>query len=1105
MKRLVLWLIPLLGAFMCAGQELYARFEDPPAGARPWVYWYFMDGNRTREGITADLEAMKAAGIGGALMLEVGIGIPRGPVKFMSPEWLELFRFAAAEADRLGIVIAVGTGPGWCGTGGPWVKPEESMQHTVASETAVEGPARFDAVLPLPAPRNPYFGVGTLSPGLKKQWQEFHQDVAVVAFPTPEGNLRLKDADEKALYFRAPFSSTPGVKPYLLPETGTAPQAQCIAPERVVDLKGRMGADGHLVWDVPAGKWTILRVCRTLTGQTTRPAPEPGLGFETDKFSASALDRHLADYADKLLAAAGEDRHPDRGLAAFHFDSWEMSSQNGSPLFLEEFTKRRGYSPLPYLAAFTGRVVGNIDITERFLWDVRQTAQELTIANHISRLRDYAHKNGLVFSSEPYDLNPCSDLESGALADEPMCEFWSKGYGCATEYSCFEAVSIAHTMGRAVVGAEAFTAAGEAWRQYPGSMKEQGDWAFCCGINRFKFHTFQHQPRMDEFPGMTMGPYGVNWNRNQTWWKMSGAYHQYLARCQEVLRQGLPVADILYVVPEGAPCVFRPPADATDGAALPDRRGYNFDGCAPGVLLARASATADGRIAFPDGMTYRALVLPQTGAMTPALLRKIAELADAGVPVFGNPASRSPSLSGYPACDREAAALAGRLAAKCRLGGDSAFSLAKWIWAPGGSPAASAPPGECRFSKAFTLAGPVASAIATLTADNSFELFVNGKSVGSGDDFHVAYSFNIKPLLRPGANAVEIVAKNWSDSPNPAGLVAALSVRLADGTPVVLVTDKSWECRKAAGTGSLPAAELGPIGMPPWHLAVSLYPSYVSTAAVLREGGLPPDFESDQSVRYIHKAFADRDIYFIANRLGDVSKAQCRFRVTGVVSAEWWDPLTGERKSLAGFAQEGGVTSLSLRLEPHESGFVVFNKAARPDKPSAARETGFVKLCDVAGPWRVAFDSKWGGPSEPVPFATLQDWSTRPEPGVRFYSGTAEYQTVFDCPQDVAGAAGKQYLALGDVKCVASVSLNGTELGVLWCPPWRVRVPARLLREKGNTLTVRVANLWPNRLIGDTALAADKRLTKTTFNPYNAKSPLLPSGLLGPVALFAAE
>lgn len=191
MKRLLLLPTLLLATWLGAQStsSLEQDFRRPPDAARPWVYWIFMDGNMTREGMTADLEAMHRAGIGGVIMFEVDLGLPRGPVKFMTPEWQELFAHAVREAERLGIEIALCSGPGWCGTGGPWVRPEDSMQHLVASETHVLGPQKFNGTLPRPQPRRPYFGEGTLTPELAKQWREFHRDVAVLANPMPPYNL----------------------------------------------------------------------------------------------------------------------------------------------------------------------------------------------------------------------------------------------------------------------------------------------------------------------------------------------------------------------------------------------------------------------------------------------------------------------------------------------------------------------------------------------------------------------------------------------------------------------------------------------------------------------------------------------------------------------------------------------------------------------------------------------------------------------------------------------------------------------------------------------------------------------------------------------------
>ena len=150
---------------------------------------------------------------------------------------------------------------------------------------------------------------------------------------------------------------------------------------------------------------------------------------------------------------------------------------------------------------------------------------------------------------------------------------------------------------------------------------------------------------------------------------------------------------------------------------------------------------------------------------------------------------------------------------------------------------------------------------------------------------------------------------------------------------------------------------------------------------------------------------------------------------------------------------------------------------------------------EIAGPWEVSFDPRWGGPQR-VTFDQLDDWTTRAEPSIRYYSGKATYRTTFD------GKRGG-YLSLGRVAAMAQVSLNGRDLGVAWCDPWRLEIPAGLLRTHGNNLEITVANLWINRLIGDAGLPAEKRLTWTTRNPYHPDSPLQPSGLLGPVRIIA--
>jgi len=634
--------------------SLEEAFVNPPDTARPGVYWYFMDGNLSKEAMTKDLESMKEVGLGNLVYLEVMIGIPRGPIDFMSDQWQDHYKHAVREAERLGIDITLGSGPGWTGSGGPWVKPKGAMQHLLSSSVEVKGPAKYDAVLPLPKQHK--------TPWAKRE-TDYYQDIAVYAFP--KANPVIADINEKALYDRYPYTSWhEGVKEYLpAPAKFDEPSANVIAPKDIKDITEYLDSEGRLKWDVPAGDWTIVRMTRRATCADTRPAPLPGRGLECSKFDKDALDHHFANYYDKLVEKVGKRNGPN-GWTAVHIDSWEMGAQNWSKNFFAEFKKRRGYDAKPYLLAYSGRAVESLEKSERFLWDVRLTCQDLVLENHAGHLKKLGRNYGFELSIEPYDMSPTNDLDLGAVADVPMCEFWSDGMGYNSEFSCIESSSIAHTMGRPIVSAEAFTAGGsEEFRQYPWSMKNQGDWAFCMGVNRFVYHTFAHKPLGDEHrPGMTMGPYGVHWDRGQTWWPMVGAYHKYVSRCSHLLRQGVTVSDVLYLTPEGAPHVFKAPASALVKSEMKhyrDKKGYGFDGCSPNIL--KRAKVKNGRIEFPQGTSYSIMVLPEFETMTPQLVKRIERMVKAGATVVGPAPFKSPSLVGYPKCDNKVERVAKKL------------------------------------------------------------------------------------------------------------------------------------------------------------------------------------------------------------------------------------------------------------------------------------------------------------------------------------------------------------------------------------------------------------------------------------------------------------
>jgi alpha-L-rhamnosidase len=284
--------------------------------------------------------------------------------------------------------------------------------------------------------------------------------------------------------------------------------------------------------------------------------------------------------------------------------------------------------------------------------------------------------------------------------------------------------------------------------------------------------------------------------------------------------------------------------------------------------------------------------------------------------------------------------------------------------------------------------------------------------------------------------------------------------------------------------------------------------SGLSARQALQDAGVPPDFEqsglSDAgTIDWIHRKAGDADIYFVTSRWQPAEKVECTFRVSGR-QPELWDPVTGAMRDAAAFHQQDGRTVVPLEFDPCGSTFVIFRKPITANTAGAAK-ANYLRAesqLTLSGTWEVSFDPKWGGP-EKVSFDQLVDWTTRPEPGIKFYSGTAIYRKEFNLPTMPAKGT-RLLLDLGSVHEVASVRLNGRDLGVVWTKPARVDI-TDAVKAAGNALEITIVNLWPNRLIGDEALPKESRVTETNMRKFGTTSPLLPSGLIGPVSVLSLE
>ena len=1164
MKRLlILMAMAATMTLVCGADDLASNFSAPPASARPWVYWFPLSGNLTKEGITADLEAMARVGIGGVLYMEVDQGAPKGPADFGGPLWRELFRHACNEAHRLGLEINMNNDAGWCGSGGPWITPELSMQKVVWTETVVDGGKRFEGVLAKP-------------PAVK----DFYRDIAVLAMPTPgDDKFRLTEIDGKASFKPKWFAQTPATFP-------AAPAAAIIPRDGIVDLSAKMDASGKLAWDAPAGKWLVMRFGHTTTGKDNHPAPESGRGLECDKFSREAAAVHYNGLMAKVIA----DNKPLSGegkvLVSTHIDSWEVGSQNWTPKMREEFKNRRGYDLLPFLPAFTGRVIGSAEVTERFLWDLRQTVSDLIVENYAGEFRRLAHQDGLRLSIEAYDGAPVDEMTYGGQADEPMAEFWAWSFGkeggkfgCA--YSCWEMASVGHIYGRKVIGAEAFTSTNkEKWLGHPANIKDLGDWAFCEGINRFVFHRYAAQPWIGRAPGMGMGPWGLHYERTQTWWEQSKAWHEYLARCQYLLQQGLFVADVLYLQAEGAPRRFTPPADAEIAPHL--RGGYNYDGCTQEVVLTRLSVK-DGRLVLPDGMSYRVLVLPDVGTMTPRLLRKVGELVAAGATVIAapNPPQKAPGLATLGAGDAEVKALAAELWPKLVTG----TTAGKFLASRGVKPDFSATPKLRHIhrtigdAEVYFVANPEprdVTAVATFRiAGKQPELWwpdsgrILPAAVFEEKDGVTSVPLQLEPsgsvfvvFRKPSAGVDAIVGVTRDGKallPQSAG-VAAAALPDVSRTFTVAVwvkpdaeTTLLDEAKRGIAAFHVPRNDV--LYPPPGHEVWTAADAGMGLA-VGRNGVTVLEHGADHFAAVLVQAVPVTDWTHVAVVYRDGMPAlylngkpvrtgqKSEFTVhggAGVVHTRGTAPFKGRKTALQQFdhaladaeilklaqtSPAAPVTESPVfdfgRGEIWQSGDYTFTTAG-----GRKRELRAVVPVpqEIAGPWAVAFDPKWGGPAA-VTFDKLEDWTKRPEEGIKYYSGSAVYRTTFRANAPVSNT--RLYLDLGRVEVMAEVKLNGTDLGILWKPPYRVDVTG-VIRDGENTLEVKVVNLWINRQIGDEQLPEDSdrnkngtlkswpqwlqagkpspagRYTFSSWRLWKKGDQPIASGLLGPVQVMTAE
>lgn len=1117
---------------ICFGQALSSE------SVKPWVFWYWMHGAVTKEAITADLEAMKDAGLGGAYIFAIR-DVPNPPLfepsyRTMTPEWWGMVKHAMTEADRLGLKLGMNSCDGFTAAGGPWITPEMSMQKVVWADTIVSVGPVFTGKLPQPLKVENYYediavfaypaleGAGessyktvpkvTTSSGEEVQflaskdnkrgfssakscwiqysfeqpftcrsvkiltgWNNYQSNRLIVEVSDDGLNFRKHcrlvppragwlDSDANATqlipevnarYFRFvydPEGSEPGAEDiddakwaptlrllgielsgetkisqfegksgaiWRIDKRTTAdqlPDSKCVDPKKIKNITVFLQSDGSLKWDLPAGKWVILRMGHTSTGHVNYVGGG-GKGLECDKLNPEVVRFQFDQWFGEAFRQVGPDL-AGKVLKRFHVDSWECGSQNWSPVFRDEFEKRRGYDLLPFLPVMAGIPVKNTDFSERVLADVRQTIAEMMVDNFYKVSAEEANKKGCLFSAESVSPVMVSD---GMLhfkeVDLPMGEFWLNSPSHDKPNDILDAISGAHIYGKNIVQAESFTAIRFDWNEHPAMMKPVADRNFALGINKLFFHVFTLNPWKDRKPGMTLDKVGTFIQRDQTWWKPGKAFFDYITNCQVLLQQGKPVVDIAVFTGEETPRRAVLPDRLVDilpgifgkermdqerfriqNAGIPLRnvpagvktqanmadpedwvdplRGYSYDSFNRDALL-NLARVKDGRIVLPGGSSYGLLVVPGTMKMSP------------------------------------------------NGGGQMSLEMAQKV----------------------------------------LNLVLQGATVLMME----------KPLMEPG----------WDSGKGNDQKLKQVIAELFSGEKST-VTDPSggqiiqWKKGK------------GRIIQGPY------------LAETFDELGIRKDFagfdESGKQVSFVawnHRKEDQKDIYFVANQLEKQRTLELSFRIGNKVP-ELYNPVTNETRRCAQWKTENGRTKLTYRFEPNESLFVVF----REGKETSGNAKNWIDpgpVTMVSGEWKVQFDPAFGGPIDPVVFKELTDWSKSTDERIRFYSGTAVYKKSFNWNEPIPDNK-KLWLDLGSFANIVEVKMNGKLCGISWTAPFRVRID-QALKQGENKLEIAVTNTWANRIIGDHILKENQRVTWTTA-PYRLEGkPLLPAGLWGPVRI----
>ena len=1120
MPRFAVFCLSLIGTLasaQTASDPLVRGFENPPESARPRVWWHWMNGNITQEGIKLDLEWMHRVGLAGYQNFDAALQTPqvvKQRLVYMTPEWKEAFKYAVHLGDQFGMEMAIAGSPGWSESGGPWVPPSQGMKKYVWSETVVEGGKPFTGALAKPPSNTGAFQNESIHDELGSSQghkvPEFFADAAVIAYKRPAGDKPLESMQPKISASGGQFD------PSLLSDGDLEKSTGIAIPEKVGDI-------AWIEYEFPQAQ-TI----RAITFVTQ----DPGM-IESLIAGVSPPEKTLEASDD------GQDWREVAKLAGPVAPEHTVSLPAVTAKYFRVTFKRTPPPPLPPWAS-------GIDASSLgFKLPPKPTEYRIAelVLHPEPRVNHWEEKAAFVPVPDLYEFaTPHVDADQ-AIAKSDVIDLTSKMTPDGKlDWMPPPGKWVVLRFGYSLLGITNHPATPEA----TGLEVDKLNRKYVRNYFEKYLDTYKNTVGADE-----MGKKGIRYVVNDSWEAGSQNWTDNMI-AQFKMRRGYDPRPWMPVLT----------GQVVESAEASDRFLWDFRKTIADLIADEhygeletvlhehgmghyGESHESGRAFVADGMEVKKFNEVPMSAMW----------------------TQTPGVNniqyGYNADDRESASVAHIYGQNIAAAESMTAAAAPWAWAPDTlKPTADQEflNGINRFciheSAHQPLVGPRTAPGMTLGPFGQW--FNRNETWAEQAGAWTAYLARTSFLLQQGKFAADVIyfygedsnltalfANSAPDVPsgynfdyiNADGLIHELSVK--DGRIVtrsgmsyrLLALDKysrhmSLPVLRAIHAlveqGAVAAGE-EPIGTPSLaddaaefrKLNDDLFGAGTgvrtvgkgkvyagqNAEAALKEMNVAPDFDygklsNGQQILFAHRKLADGDLYFLDNRGNSSSTIDASFRITGK-APELWYSETG-KISPASFSIEDGRTTVPLRFEPWGTVFVVFRRPAKESSRMLAKVTE-TQLATVDGPWKLSFEAGRGAP-ESITLDKLTPWNESSDNGVKYFSGIGTYTNTLQAPPSWFKKGATLWLDLGDVKNLAVVTVNGKDLGTVWHAPYRVDATSAL-KPGANEITIKVVNAWVNRLIGDQQPDATTKYTFATLKPYKADSPLLPSGLMGPVVI----